>query len=161
MPDTEPTPAECRETAAKAEDLADCIDYIVARLRAANPNEAATGAYVLANGASQARQIAHDLHEAANALARARTAHGATVCTIPWGVCPDHGNTLTTSGGHTQCRSPRCGRTWTYDRLGAPCTEPVAYEVTGPNGTVFRACRGHALDAEQRLQGATLTRLGA
>ena len=159
MPHAEPTPAECREAAANAEALAETIDYIVDRLRATNPDEAATGAYILANGAAQARQTAHDLHETANTLARARTARAPGVCGIPWGVCPDHGNTLTTSGGHTQCRSHRCGRTWTYDRLGARCTEPVTHEVTGPDGTTFRACVGHALDAEQRLTGARLTRI--
>jgi hypothetical protein len=161
VPHAEPTPAECRATAAAAEALAETIDYIVDRLRANNPNETETGAYVLANGATQVRQAAHDLWETASTLARARTARAAESCGIPWGVCPDHGNTLTTSGGMTQCRSHRCGRTWTYDRLGAPCTEPVTHQVTARDGRTFRACAGHALDAEQRLDGATLTRLGA
>lgn len=161
MPATEPTPAEFREAAAQAEALADTLDYLVTRLRAANPNEVATGAYILAGSVTNARQTAHDLHQTAAAVARLRTSRGPDVCGIPWGVCPDHGNTLTTSGGETWCRSGRCGRRWTYDRAGAPCTEPVTHEVTDQEGTTFRACAGHALDMEQRLEGATLTRINA
>jgi hypothetical protein len=159
VPDTEPTPAELRETAAAAEALADRIDDLVTRLRAAKADEAATSTYLLTDGASQARQTAHDLLQAAAALARSRTARSTGVCGIPWGVCPEHGNTLTSSGGHTQCRSSRCGRQWTYDRLDAPCTEPVSHEITDQEGMSFRACTGHAMDAAQRLIGAAVVRI--
>lgn len=159
MPDTEPTPAELRETAAAAEALAERIDDLVTRLRAASPDEAVHGAYTLSNGASQARQTAHDLHRAASTMARTRTARGDDMCGIPWGVCPEHGNTLTSSGGQTWCRSGRCGRRWAYDRVGTPCTEPVSHEVIDQHGAAFRACNGHALDAEQRLDGATVKRI--
>lgn len=37
-------------------------------------------------------------------------------CLIPWGVWPELGNTLTTTGGRTWCRAIGCGRRWNYDR---------------------------------------------
>jgi hypothetical protein len=35
-----------------------------------------------------------------------------TRCAARWGVCPEHGNTLCSSGERTWCARPGCGRTW-------------------------------------------------
>ncbi len=76
------------------------------------------------------------LLETADDLARL-AAVPAGACGIGWGVCPDHGNTLTTSGGRTWCRTPGCGRTWGYDRVSTPCAEPVTHTVLDAGGTAF------------------------
>jgi hypothetical protein len=45
------------------------------------------------------------------------------------------------------------------DRVTLPCTEPVTHKAVDQEGTVLPVCNGHALDAEQRLEGATITRI--
>jgi hypothetical protein len=75
-------------------------------------------------------------------------------CAILWGVCPEHGNTLTSSGHKTWCRAAACGRTSSYDRLGLPCIEPARWAVTDKYGSRSVMCDGHALDARKRLEGA-------
>jgi hypothetical protein len=74
-------------------------------------------------------------------------------CTIPWGVCPEHGNTLVGTGGKTWCRVIGCGRTWGYDRVGLPCIEAARWMVTDQHGDAIVMCDGHALDARKRLEG--------
>lgn len=78
------------------------------------------------------------------------------LCGVPWGVCPDHGNTLRSSGGESWCKTPGCGRRWSYDRLGVPCTDPVAAIVTDAAGETRRWCLGHTRDAERALIGAAV-----
>ena len=73
---------------------------------------------------------------------------------MPWGVCPEHGNTLTSTGGKAWCRDMACGRTWDYDRGGLPCIEPARWTVTDKHGDALAMCDGHALDVGKRLQGA-------
>jgi hypothetical protein len=69
-------------------------------------------------------------------------------CRIEWGVCPQHGDTLTASGGRTWCRARGCARTWEYNHLGTPCAEPTTYTVTDAAGSPpLRVCHGHALAA--------------
>ena len=75
-------------------------------------------------------------------------------CPILWGVCPEHGNTLTSSSGKTWCRDVECGRTWPYDRVGLPCIEPARWRVTDQHGGTLMMCDGHALDASESLEGA-------
>lgn len=78
----------------------------------------------------------------------------AGACLVPWGVCPEHGNTLTSTDGKTWCRATGCGRMWNYDRVRLPCTEPTRWQVTDQHGEAAVMCDGHALDARKRLEGA-------
>jgi hypothetical protein len=80
------------------------------------------------------------------------------LCGVPWGVCPDHGNTLSSSAGKTRCRTTGCGRTWEYDRGREPCAEVVHAVVVDANGTRRAMCKGHVLDAHEhgRLIGCTI-----
>jgi hypothetical protein len=76
-----------------------------------------------------------------------------------WGVCPDHGNTLTSSGGRAWCSTPECGRSWDWDHGGRPCTEPAAFRVRGRDydpGRWGLVCPGHALAALDQLEGVEL-----
>lgn len=98
-----------------------------------------------------------DLH----ALADLARIAGRGTCRADWGLCPDHGNTLTSTGGHTRCRRAGCRRSWDHDRGSLPCTEPAAYRVRDTAGDETLLCKGHADDARHRLAGARLTPIGA
>jgi hypothetical protein len=81
------------------------------------------------------------------------------VCPAEWGACPDHGNTVHSSGGRSWCERPGCGRTWPYDRVGQPCTEPIGFEVRGdgdPDGLWTGLCTGHAIGARGQLVGGQI-----
>ncbi|GLW11097.1 hypothetical protein Misp01_62250 [Microtetraspora sp. NBRC 13810] len=75
-------------------------------------------------------------------------------CSMPWGVCPEHGNTLVTAAGLCRCGDSSCGRTWTYDRDSAPCAEPARWRLTDAVGESADLCDGHALDACNQVTGA-------
>ena len=79
-------------------------------------------------------------------------------CQVPWGVCPEHGNTLTTSGGRTRCRWSGCGRTWPGNRVQAHCGEPATALIADAGGEQSRLCAGHWADARERLIGVRLVR---
>lgn len=78
-------------------------------------------------------------------------------CGIPWGICPEHGQTLRASGAQSWCMV--CGRRWDFDRLGQRCSEPVCARVLDALGAELEVCRGHALAADARLVGCTITLL--
>jgi hypothetical protein len=61
-------------------------------------------------------------------------------CALNWGVCPDHGRTLTTRDGRSRCTV--CGTTWDHNREDQPCREPA---VSRHGSTPI--CAGHALAA--------------
>jgi hypothetical protein len=153
--DREPTPADLRALVADAAALQERIRDVEERLRASE--ETRQNTFRLDHAAGQLDQISRALHETASELARIRAVRDGSVCTVPWGVCPEHGNTLTSSGGRTRCT--RCIRVWNYDRLGVPCGEPLTHQVTDAAGSSFRSCQGHAMDATERLTGATVTPL--
>jgi hypothetical protein len=71
------------------------------------------------------------------------------VCAVLRGVCPGHGNTLTSTGGKTWCRVIGCGRQWDCERADLPCIGPAWCTLTGKNGQAHVMCDGHALDAGQ------------
>jgi len=100
------------------------------------------------------RQAGTQLHDTAGHLGRIAAAMKPGACAVPWGVCPEHGNTLTSTGGHSWCRVTGCGRQWDYDRAGLPCIEPARWTVTDKHSHACVMCDGHALDARKRLQGA-------
>lgn len=83
----------------------------------------------------------------------------ALLCGADWGICPDHGNTLTSSGGTTRCKTPGCGLTWEYDRVNHHCNEPARWTVRDAEGGSGLMCPAHALDARTRITGATMTAL--
>ncbi|MBB3724566.1 hypothetical protein [Nonomuraea dietziae] len=97
----------------------------------------------LNDAAGWARKIAQDLQETASDMARI-AARPDDSCAVPWGVCPEHGNTLTSTGGTTRCRT--CGRTWGYNRDNAPCAEPATHRLTDADGVEALICDGHAID---------------
>jgi hypothetical protein len=109
--------------------------------------------------ASWVRQAAASLDEAAADLARVSAAAAPGTCSIPWGACPEHGGTLSGTGGITWCRVPGCGRSWSWDRMSLPCGEPARWTVTDQHGTAALMCDGHAADARRRLEGARLAPL--
>lgn len=54
----------------------------------------------------------------------------APLCGVLWGICPDHGPTLTGSAGRSWCQFPECDRRWSYDRLNQPCAELATHRIT-------------------------------
>lgn len=150
------TPAELRELAAAVEATAVRIDELRRRLIAADVEPAQPAGWRLENALAELRHGAGTVQAAADILARVRALPG-QACRVPWGVCPDHGATLSSSGGRAWCRT--CRRSWGYDRLGLPCAEPVLARVVDADGVEVRMCAGHTLDARSRLVGATITLL--
>ena len=150
------TPAELRELAARARALADDIEAVRGRFRAAGDEPTRRVGFRL-DARGWTGNVAVDLEATAGDLARVRSRGG---CPCDWGVCPDHGNTLRSSGGRCWCTAPGCHRVWGYDRLGLPCNEPVAYDVRDTEGGGGPMCAGHAADARLHLVGATVTALG-
>ncbi|WP_043619087.1 hypothetical protein [Nonomuraea candida] len=98
-------------------------------------------------------RAAEELQLAAADLARLQV----RPCGLPWGVCPEHGNTLSSQAGVSTCRV--CGRTWDHDRLRRPCHEPATWKVIDRAGTVTRMCDGHVLGARAAAGNATFVRL--
>lgn len=112
------------------------------------------------------------LDEAARATAAARAAlvreieaetdrmlaADGAVCAVGWGVCPEHGNTLSSSGGRTWCRRSGCGREWDGRRVDSHCDELAVVVAADQHGGTMRLCVGHWLDAQASLVGAKLVR---
>jgi hypothetical protein len=146
--------ARARELAAHAEALASAITALHFAVRAAHDQSVRRTGFRCDTATGQARAVARELRDTADELDRIASAAAPGTCPIPWGVWPEHGNTLTSSGGRTWCRDPRCGRSWSHDRTGLPCTKPTRWTVTDQHGDTRRMCDGHALDAAKRLDGA-------
>jgi hypothetical protein len=66
-------------------------------------------------------------------------------CSLGWGVCPEHGDTLETVAGRSRCTA--CGTEWDHDREHQHCREPVAYLLG-----MSPVCRAHAAAAPPRSQ---------
>ncbi|GAA3646776.1 hypothetical protein GCM10022224_006970 [Nonomuraea antimicrobica] len=145
------TPAHLRTLASRAEALTAEVRALCESVPAGSPEseqlaEARQAAQWLARGAE-------DLERAAADLARFQV----QPCRMPWSVCPEHGNTLSSAAGVSTCRV--CGRTWNYTRMSQPCQEPVTWKVFDRAGTETRMCDGHVLGARAATQGATFIRL--
>lgn len=151
------TPDQIRELAARLFALATEIDDVDAdRSGATEPALRQTG-YRLAEAAGLCRRAAEELLADATELGTALSWLASTAtCRAEWGVCPEHGNTLTGSGGRSWCRTPGCGRRWGYDRVGQPCQEPAHWLLRDSAGGESQLCDGHALDARERLVDAVL-----
>jgi hypothetical protein len=152
------TPARLRQLVAEAEALAAVIDQVEAELRADDSEARRRSAFRLDEAAGQIRGAATDLEETAGDLARIASVQG---CAVPWGVCPEHGSTLSSTGGRSSCRFAGCGRSWNYDRAGLPCSEPPAFHVVDMEGTAFDVCKGHAIPIRDQMIGATMTQLAS
>lgn len=112
----------------------------------------------LPDAAGQARQVARELRDTSATLERI-AAVPADACRICWSVCPEHGNTISATGGTSWCRVPGCGRRWDYDRGDIPCPEPVRWRVTDQHGDGGAMCDGHVLGARTALIGGTVVPL--
>lgn len=151
----EVTPERIRVLAARAESLAAAIRAAKEDFRM-HPDEAVRRAgYRLDDVMGRSRSVTADLAATADDLTRL-AARPEGSCAMPWGVCPDHGNTLASSGGRTWCQLPDCGRRWDYDRMGMPCEEPARWRLRDSAGDGAEVCDGHAADARERLEGAVL-----
>lgn len=138
----------------RIEALADEIDALHRDIRAARDEPVRRAGFCCDTAIGWLRQASAELADTADHLDRIADALKPGTCTVPWGVCPEHGNTLTSTGGKTWCRVICCGRTWNYDRAGLPCIEPARWRVTDQHGDSSVMCGGHALDARKRLEGA-------
>ncbi|GAA3592248.1 hypothetical protein GCM10022419_088880 [Nonomuraea rosea] len=147
------TPEQLRDLASRAEALTAEVRALCVGAQNGTPEPghlttARQAAEWLARGAA-------DLELAAEDLARLQT----PPCAFRWGVCPEHGNTLSSKAGVSECRV--CRRTWTYNRLDQPCGEPVTWRVIDRAGTETQMCDGHVLGARAAAGGATFARLDA
>ncbi|WP_214324407.1 hypothetical protein [Nonomuraea sediminis] len=146
------SPAQLRDLASRADALRAEARALYASLPAESPERAHLQAAHQATDWLQ--RAGEDLQRAAEDLARFRALQE---CGFPWGVCPEHGNTLSFMVNVTTCRV--CGRTWDNDRRSQKCREPVTWKVTDPVGTETLMCNGHVLGARAATNGATFTRL--
>jgi len=150
----EVTPADLRALSAVTEKLHGQVTRVYDALRA-DPETKDT-AYRLGETTSHLYLVAYELGETASDLARVRTARDPGLCGVPWGVCPEHGNTLASSGGESWCTVLGCKRRWSYDRSGTPCQEKTSHKVTDAKGDSFTCCAVHAANASERLDGCTV-----
>lgn len=155
---SEITPARMRDLATQAEALAAAITDALKDFRAHADEPVRRAGFRLGDAAGAARSIAAEMTATAGDLARL-AARPEGSCAMPWGVCPDHGNTLRSSGGRTWCEHPSCGNVWTYDRTWIPCEEPARWRLKDSAGDGAEVCDGHAADARERLDGAVLESL--
>jgi hypothetical protein len=149
-----------RDLAATTEALADKIAALHQDIRAADEGCRRAG-FRCSTTIGSLYQAAGELRDTAFDLDRIAAATVPGMCGVPWGVCPGHGNTLTSSGGRTWCRDTDCLRSWGYDRSGLPCAEPACWEVTDQRGTTAPMCDGHARTARTSLIGCRVVPLTA
>ncbi|RVX47022.1 hypothetical protein EDD27_9941 [Nonomuraea polychroma] len=145
------TPAHLRALASRAEALTAEVRALCGGAPNGSPEHDHLAMARLA--ADWLSRGAEDLQRAAADLAKLQS----QPCGLPWRVCPEHGNTLSSGAGVSTCRV--CRRTWTYDRPGQPCREPVTWKVIDRAGTETRMCAGHVLGARAAAGGATFIRL--
>jgi hypothetical protein len=142
--------------AVRAAALADEIDALHEAIRTARDEPVRRAGFRCDSAIGLVRQASTELGDTVDLLERVSAALRPGSCPVPWGVCPEHGNTLTSAGRKTWCRAPGCGRIWPYDRVGLPCIEPAQWQVTDQHGAVTFMCDGHALDASKCLDGAQI-----
>ena len=68
------------------------------------------------------------------------TAADPSRCTMPWGVCPEHGGTLKSRASGT-------------GGFGSWCTgtEPATHTIQADNGDRYVVCDGHTLTARTQI----------
>ena len=140
----------------RAEALADGIDALQGDIRAARNESVRRAGFRCDTAIGWIRQASTELKDTADHLDRIAAATKPGACLVSWGVCLEHGDTLTSTGGKTWCRAMGCARTWDYDRVSLPCGELARRQVTDQHGEAVVMCDGHALDARKRLEGARI-----
>jgi hypothetical protein len=150
-----------QEVMARAEVLAAEIDTLHSDMNAAGNASVRRAAFRCATATESARQAAAALRDTAADLDRIATGMLPGTCSVPWGACPEHGNTLVSSGGRSWCRSAGCGRSWDHDRGGLPCTGPAQWRITDRHAGALLVCDGHAVAARTSLDGAQIVLLAA
>lgn len=145
-PAAEPTPEQLLQMAAELAALRSRIEAAYgAAPRSATQMRLSAASECLSDARRELTAAADDLRRVA--------AVPADACNWPWGVCPEHGDTLTASGGKTWCRVRNCRHKWEYDYMDTPCPEPTAYTISDDAGSEpKRVCYGHAL-AARRIPG--------
>jgi len=145
------TPARLCHLADQCTTLASHIRDALTALRAAPDAPTRIVSFHLHTAHEHARRAAAEVTATAARLALIRS-RSADTCSVDWGCCPNHGNTLTRSGGGARCATPGCDLSWSYDRLGLPCTEPASFRVTSPADppdSRVLLCTGHATSARK------------
>lgn len=154
-----PFPERARELAAMAEALASGIRALHADLQVSDSEPTRRTGFRCPDAVGEADGVAADMRKTADDLDRVAEAAAPGTCSIPWGVCPVHGNTLMSSRGQSWCAHQNCERRWDHDRGSLPCAEPAAWTLTDGSGASAPVCTGHASDARRNLQGVRLTAL--
>jgi hypothetical protein len=150
-----------RDLASRADALAAEIGALHREIRAAVREPVRRAGFRCDTAAGSVRQATGELRDTAADLDRISAASAPSTCSIPWGVCPEHGNTLVSTAGKTWCREWECQRRWDYDRAALPCPEPARWTITDQSGGTSVMCDGHAFDATRHLEGARVAPLMA
>lgn len=163
--DFTPSPAsdsadQARELAQRAEALAAEIDALHLYIRAAGDEGVRRTGFRFDAARGSVRQAAAELRDTVADLDRIAASAAPGTCSVQWGGCPAHGNTLISSGGRTWCRNATCEQAWDYDGVGLPCTDPVRWKLIDQYGDGVLVCHGHAVDARGRLESAHLVPVG-
>jgi hypothetical protein len=148
-----------RDLAARAEVLAADIAALHRDIRAADPEPVRRAGYRCETAVGWVRESAGYLRETSADLDRISAASTPGTCSIPWGVCPEHGNTLVSSGNKTWCQDVSCVRAWDYDRLSLPCAEPARWRMIDQHSDALVVCQGHAVDLRACLEGVRVVPL--
>lgn len=153
---TSPTPApslshQARELSDRALALRTDIAALHDDLRDSDGEPIRRLNFRLTLALGDALSISTQLLETAEDLDRVDAARAPGNCTIPWGVCPAHGNTLVSSGGECWCKLTICPRRWRHDRAALPCNESAVWIWTDPQGATAQICEGHAIPIRNEL----------
>lgn len=151
--------SQARRLATRAEALAAEIDTLHREMKAAGDDPVRLAGFRYDTASGSVRQSAGELRDTAADLERIANAAAPGTCSVQWGACPDHGNTLTSSGGRTWCHHATCERMWDYDRVGLPCAEPARWRMIDRHGDVALVCQGHAVALRASLDHLRLVPL--
>ena len=149
------------DLASRADALAAEIAALHHNIRAAEREPVRLAGFRCDVAASSVRQAAGELRDTAADLNRISATGAPGTCSTPWGVCPDHGNSLVSTAGRTWCRERGCRRRWDYDRVALPCAEPARWTITDQCGGTRVMCDGHAYDASRCIDGVHVAPLMA
>src|SRR5262249_11259949 len=87
--------------AVRAEALADEINALHRDIRDAQDEPVRRAGFRCDTTIGWMRQASAELHETADHLDRIAAAMKPGACAVPWGICPEHGNALTSMGRKT------------------------------------------------------------
>jgi hypothetical protein len=148
------TPAELRELTRQIDNLTERIRTTHTRLNTAPDPATRSVGFRLDTATSHLTQATNEIDRTVDDLVRIQNRG---TCRADWGLCPEHRNTLTSSGPTCRCRAGGCRRRWNYDHAGLLCTEQATHQVYDTTGGTTLLCTGHANDAAQRITGAAVT----